>query len=69
MIAKFFADLISYISAFFTNIVSAITQVTRFSNQALGSINALSASWGSVGYFGPVVGAMILAIIAFVIID
>lgn len=66
---EFLSKIAEYISSMFTSIITAITSITRFSNQALGSINALSVSWGSVGYFGPVIGALLIMIIAFIVID
>lgn len=58
-----------WIIEFFQNLARSMTSFARITSQAVGSITAVSKEWGAVTYIGPMIMALIGAIIAFIIID
>ena len=56
-------DAAKWVIDFGANVGKSVSAFANLSSQAIGSVTAVSAAWGEVTYIGPMISALIGAII------
>ena len=62
-------QLVGFLASLISGIVDASKTFSKLVAQCVGAINSVGVSWNSVSIVGPIIGALIMATVAFIVID